>query len=78
METTCPGRCDKAGMHRALNPGELCSISSRARAEITLLQHKALICEICRRVYVATSGETVLLGTLQATGQWDSVRFPNS
>jgi hypothetical protein len=76
MEALCPRLCPKAVLQRPLNPLELSQISYHARAEITLLRQDPVICENCRSVYLSTKDETVLLGMIHSTGQWESENFP--
>jgi hypothetical protein len=78
MEVLCPRLCPKAVLQRPLSPQELSQISNHARAEITLLRQAPLICENCRSVYLSTADETMLLGMLHPTGQWESETFPET
>ena len=66
MIARCPGQC-AIGKQRLLELREISQISTKARAEITLLK-TAVLCESCGCIYVDCGDETVFLERLPVAG----------
>jgi hypothetical protein len=68
MDNQCPA-CQAFAIQRPVNFNELSQLSSRARAEIVLLQQTALACEACGCVYVIGRTGTVCVDRLPVAGR---------